>query len=71
MKIKFLSIFLLFFTACNLNASNENEQYIKVNTSTLYSLEENKNIDLDENFLTLNFKGSAGQSFGAFSTKGL
>ncbi len=26
---------------------------------------------LDENFLTLNFKGSAGQSFGAFSTKGL
>ena len=26
---------------------------------------------LDENFLTLNFKGSAGQSFGAFATKGL
>ncbi|MDC0429814.1 glutamate synthase large subunit, partial [Candidatus Pelagibacter sp.] len=26
---------------------------------------------LDENFLQLNFKGSAGQSFGAFSTKGL
>ena len=26
---------------------------------------------LEENFLTLNFKGSAGQSFGAFSTKGL
>ena len=26
---------------------------------------------LDENFLTLNFKGSAGQSFGAFSLKGL
>ena len=26
---------------------------------------------LDENFLELNFKGSAGQSFGAFSTKGL
>jgi glutamate synthase (NADPH/NADH) large chain len=26
---------------------------------------------LDENFLTLNFKGSAGQSFGAFSGKGL
>jgi len=26
---------------------------------------------LDENFLTLNFKGSAGQSFGAFSAKGL
>ena len=26
---------------------------------------------LDENFLTLNFRGSAGQSFGAFSTKGL
>ena len=26
---------------------------------------------LDENYLTLNFKGSAGQSFGAFSTKGL
>tara|TARA_S200000501_G_scaffold172949_1_gene162918 strand:- start:1318 stop:2511 length:1194 start_codon:yes stop_codon:yes gene_type:complete len=26
---------------------------------------------LDENFLTLNFKGSAGQSFGAFSIKGL
>ena len=26
---------------------------------------------LDENFLTLNFKGSAGQSFGAFSSKGL
>ena len=26
---------------------------------------------LDDNFLTLNFKGSAGQSFGAFSTKGL
>jgi len=26
---------------------------------------------LDQNFLTLNFKGSAGQSFGAFSSKGL
>ena len=26
---------------------------------------------LDENFLILNFKGSAGQSFGAFSSKGL
>ena len=26
---------------------------------------------MDENFLTLNFKGSAGQSFGAFSAKGL
>ena len=26
---------------------------------------------LDESFLTLNFKGSAGQSFGAFSIKGL
>ena len=26
---------------------------------------------LDENFLCLNFKGSAGQSFGAFSSKGL
>ncbi len=26
---------------------------------------------LDDSFLTLNFKGSAGQSFGAFSTKGL
>ena len=26
---------------------------------------------LDENFLSLNFKGSAGQSFGAFSSKGL
>jgi glutamate synthase (NADPH) large chain len=26
---------------------------------------------LDANFLTLNFKGSAGQSFGAFSSKGL
>ena len=26
---------------------------------------------LDENFLELNFKGSAGQSFGAFSAKGL
>ncbi len=26
---------------------------------------------LNDNFLTLNFKGSAGQSFGAFSTKGL
>jgi len=26
---------------------------------------------LNENFLTLNFKGSAGQSFGAFSSKGL
>ena len=26
---------------------------------------------MDENFLTLNFKGSAGQSFGAFSSKGL
>ena len=26
---------------------------------------------LDDNFLTLNFKGSAGQSFGAFSSKGL
>ena len=27
--------------------------------------------NLEENFLTLNFKGSAGQSFGAFATKGL
>tara|TARA_Y100000748_G_C15449182_1_gene470233 strand:+ start:1 stop:939 length:939 start_codon:yes stop_codon:yes gene_type:complete len=27
--------------------------------------------NLDENFLTLNFKGSAGQSFGAFSSRGL
>ena len=26
---------------------------------------------LDENFLTLNFRGSAGQSFGAFGAKGL
>ena len=26
---------------------------------------------LEENFLVLNFKGSAGQSFGAFSSKGL
>ena len=26
---------------------------------------------MNENFLTLNFKGSAGQSFGAFSSKGL
>jgi len=26
---------------------------------------------LEENFLTLNFKGSAGQSFGAFSSRGL
>ena len=26
---------------------------------------------LDENFLVLNFRGSAGQSFGAFSSKGL
>lgn len=58
MKIKFLSIFLLFFTACNLTVSNETEQYIKVNTSTLYSLEENKNIDLDENFLIINYWAS-------------
>jgi len=29
------------------------------------------NEKLDNNFLTLNFKGSAGQSFGAFATKGL
>ncbi len=29
------------------------------------------NENLDENSLTLNFKGSAGQSFGAFSIKGL
>ena len=58
MKIKFLSIFLLFFTACNLTTSNETEQYIKVNTSTLYSLEENKNIDLDENFLIINYWAS-------------
>ena len=27
--------------------------------------------NLEEGFLTLNFKGSAGQSFGAFATKGL
>lgn len=58
MKIKFLSIFLLFSTACNLTASNETEQYIKVNTSTLYSLEENKKIDLDENFLIINYWAS-------------
>ena len=58
MKIKFFSIFLLFFTACNLTVSNESEQYIKVNTSTLYSLEENKNIDLDENFLIINYWAS-------------
>ena len=58
MKIKFLSIFLLFFTACNLTDSNETEQYIKVNTSTLYSLEENKNIDLDEKFLIINYWAS-------------
>ena len=58
MKIKFFSIFLLFFTACNLTSSNETEQYIKVNTSTLYSLEENKNIDLDENFLIINYWAS-------------
>ena len=58
MKIKFLSISLLFFTACNLTTSNETEQYIKVNTSTLYSLEENKNIDLDENFLIINYWAS-------------
>ena len=58
MKIKFFSIFLLFFTACNLTAINEAEQYIKVNTSTLYSLEENKNIDLDDNFLIINYWAS-------------
>ena len=29
------------------------------------------NEKLENNFLTLNFKGSAGQSFGAFATKGL
>ncbi len=58
MKIKFLSIFLLFFAACNLTASNETEQYIKVNTSTLYSLEENKNINLDEKFLIINYWAS-------------
>ena len=58
MKIKFLSISLLFFTACNLTTSNETEQYIKVNTSTLYSLEGNKNIDLDENFLIINYWAS-------------
>ena len=46
MKIKFFSIFLLFLTACNLTSSNGTEQYIKVNTSTLYSLEENKNLNL-------------------------
>ena len=58
MKIKFLSIFLLFFTACNLTPTNETEQYIKVNTSTLYSLEENKNLNLDENFLIINYWAS-------------
>ena len=58
MKIKFLSIFLLFFTACNLTSSNGTEQYIKVNTSTLYSLEENKNLNLDENFLIVNYWAS-------------
>ena len=58
MKIKFLSIFLLFFATCNLTASNETEQYIKVNTSTLYSLEENKNINLDEKFLIINYWAS-------------
>ena len=29
------------------------------------------NNKLDENYLSLNFKGSAGQSFGAFAIKGL
>lgn len=58
MKIKFFSIFLLFFTACNLTPTNGTEQYIKVNTSTLYSLEENKNIDLDDNFLIINYWAS-------------
>ena len=58
MKIKFFSIFLLFFTACNLTSSNETEQYIKVNTSTLYSLEENKKLNLDENFLIVNYWAS-------------
>ena len=58
MKIKFFSIFLLFFTACNLTSSNGTEQYIKVNTSTLYSLEENKNLNLDENFLIVNYWAS-------------
>ena len=58
MKIKFFSIFLLFFTACNLTLTNGTEQYIKVNTSTLYSLEENKNLNLDENFLIINYWAS-------------
>ena len=58
MKIKFFSIFLLFFTACNLTSSNGTEQYIKVNTSSLYSLGENKNIDLDEKFLIINYWAS-------------
>ena len=58
MKIKFLSIFLLFFTACNLTPTNETKQYIKVNTSTLYSLEENKNLNLEENFLIINYWAS-------------
>ena len=36
-----------------------------------YLLEKYGYNKLDENFLTLNFKGSAGQSFGAFGIKGL
>ena len=58
MKIKFFSIFLLFVTACNLTPAKGTEQYIKVNTSTLYSLEENKNLNLDENFLIINYWAS-------------
>ena len=58
MKIKFFSIFLLFLTACSLTLTNGTEQYIKVNTSTLYSLEENKNLNLEENFLIINYWAS-------------
>ena len=43
-----------------------------VGTRISYHLyEKYGNEKLDNNFLTLNFRGSAGQSFGAFATKGL
>jgi len=60
------------------NSETINKEYVIKNTNRAVGTRISHHLykkygyeKLDENFLELNFKGSAGQSFGAFSTKGL
>ena len=60
------------------NSETINKEYVIKNTNRAVGTRISHHLykkygyeKLDENFLELNFKGSAGQSFGAFSAKGL